>query len=134
MFQIDIERKREDLRQMVGERYRDLIEAADTISAMKRHSRTILENVATLKKLQSTNHRTNVETSGKFGDADERNNLKYRQTAATIRLLTILPERIGHVLTNQSEVEEALVVAAKCYLLGDRVTNSERGFIFILVL
>ena len=28
----DIERKKEDLRQMVGERYRDLIEAADTIT------------------------------------------------------------------------------------------------------
>ena len=35
----DIERKREDLRQMVGERYRDLIEAADTITTMKKYSR-----------------------------------------------------------------------------------------------
>lgn len=32
----DIERKKEDLRQMVGERYRDLIEAADTITGRPR--------------------------------------------------------------------------------------------------
>ena len=31
----DIDQKREELRTMVGERYRDLMEAADTISQMK---------------------------------------------------------------------------------------------------
>lgn len=32
----EIEHKKEELRQMVGERYRDLIEAADTIGQMRR--------------------------------------------------------------------------------------------------
>jgi Vps51/Vps67 len=31
----DIDQKREELRTMVGERYRDLMEAADTIAQMK---------------------------------------------------------------------------------------------------
>ena len=31
----DIDQKREELRTMVGERYRDLMEAADTITQMK---------------------------------------------------------------------------------------------------
>ncbi|GFO40997.1 conserved oligomeric Golgi complex subunit 1-like [Plakobranchus ocellatus] len=39
---LDIEKKKEDLRVMVGERYRDLIEAADTITDMK----TSAENVS----------------------------------------------------------------------------------------
>ena len=32
---VDIDRKREDLRTMVGERYRDLMEAAETITKMR---------------------------------------------------------------------------------------------------
>jgi hypothetical protein len=32
---LDIERKREDLRQLVGERYRDMIEGADSVIFMK---------------------------------------------------------------------------------------------------
>ncbi|NXP28019.1 COG1 protein, partial [Scytalopus superciliaris] len=37
-----IEQKREELRQMVGERYRDLIEAADTIAEMRRSAERLL--------------------------------------------------------------------------------------------
>lgn len=105
---------------MVGERYRDLIEAADTITAMKRHSRTILENVETLRKLQTNNYRNVSESRKKT--SDERNNLKYRETAATIRLLTILPERIFQILSKESE-HESILFAAKCYLLGERVSS-----------
>ncbi len=35
VFRGDIETKKEDLRQMVGRRYRDIIEAADNIRDMK---------------------------------------------------------------------------------------------------
>ncbi|KAL1475386.1 hypothetical protein MTO96_019827 [Rhipicephalus appendiculatus] len=44
----DIEKKKEDLRQMVGERYRDLIEAADTIGVMQRTSANVKRYVAQL--------------------------------------------------------------------------------------
>ena len=37
---------------MVGERYRDLIEAADTITSMKKHSLRIIENIERLKEMQ----------------------------------------------------------------------------------
>ncbi|GFQ69729.1 conserved oligomeric Golgi complex subunit 1 [Trichonephila clavata] len=47
----DIERKKEELRQMVGERYRDLMEAADTITEMKE----IAESVTScLKSIEDT--------------------------------------------------------------------------------
>ncbi|KAG1687280.1 Conserved oligomeric Golgi complex subunit 1 [Nymphon striatum] len=38
---MEIEKKKEELRQMVGERYRDLIEAADTIQAMRNSANCI---------------------------------------------------------------------------------------------
>ncbi|XP_023569764.1 conserved oligomeric Golgi complex subunit 1-like [Octodon degus] len=41
----EIERKKEELRQMVGERYRDLIEAADTISQMCRCAEGLVDAV-----------------------------------------------------------------------------------------
>lgn len=44
----DIEKKKEDLRQMVGERYRDLIEAADTIGQMQQTSANVKQYVAQL--------------------------------------------------------------------------------------
>jgi len=41
-----IEQKREELRQMVGERYRDLIEAADTIAEMRLSAERLLGSLA----------------------------------------------------------------------------------------
>ena len=45
----DIERKREDLRQMVGERYRDIIQAADTIESMHHCTRDIVDSLSNLR-------------------------------------------------------------------------------------
>lgn len=45
-----IEGKREELRQMVGERYRDLIEAADTIAEMRVSAEHLLEAVRGLQQ------------------------------------------------------------------------------------
>ncbi|PIO24614.1 hypothetical protein AB205_0221300 [Aquarana catesbeiana] len=45
----EIEQKKEELRQMVGERYRDLIEAADTIGEMRRSAEQVLGAVRGLE-------------------------------------------------------------------------------------
>ncbi|KAG0693651.1 Conserved oligomeric Golgi complex subunit 1 [Chionoecetes opilio] len=47
----DIECKKEDLRVMVGERYRDLIEAADTIAEMQNSAKAICGNIKTMEGL-----------------------------------------------------------------------------------
>ena len=39
---VDIDRKREELRTMVGERYRDLMEAAETITKMRESSDSVI--------------------------------------------------------------------------------------------
>ncbi|KPJ16411.1 Conserved oligomeric Golgi complex subunit 1 [Papilio machaon] len=44
-LQYEIERKREELRAMVGERYRDLIQAADTIEEMKLTTSSTLDHI-----------------------------------------------------------------------------------------
>lgn len=42
----DIDRKREELRTMVGERYRDLMEAAETIMRMRESADAVIRDAA----------------------------------------------------------------------------------------
>lgn len=46
----DIEQKKEDLRVMVGERYRDLIDAADTVTDMKTCAGQVMNFVQDIQK------------------------------------------------------------------------------------
>eukprot|EP00741_Cyanophora_paradoxa_P007236 tig00001094_g7000.t1 len=46
----DIESKKEELRQLVGARYRDLIESADSIVDMKRLSKQVVDSINTLHR------------------------------------------------------------------------------------
>ena len=46
----EVERKREELRVMVGERYRDLIEAADTIQNMRLCSSSVIQSVGGMQQ------------------------------------------------------------------------------------
>lgn len=55
----EIEQKKEELRQMVGERYRDLIDAADTIGEMRQCSQSVVLSV------QDMNHYCHKLKQGK---------------------------------------------------------------------
>lgn len=46
----EIEQKKEELRQMVGERYRDLIDAADTIREMRQCSESVVQSVQDMQQ------------------------------------------------------------------------------------
>uniref|UniRef100_A0A3Q2GLP1 Conserved oligomeric Golgi complex subunit 1 n=1 Tax=Cyprinodon variegatus TaxID=28743 RepID=A0A3Q2GLP1_CYPVA len=46
----EIEQKKEELRQMVGERYRDLIDAADTIGEMRQCSGSLVESIQDMQR------------------------------------------------------------------------------------
>ncbi|KAE8752933.1 hypothetical protein FOCC_FOCC000278 [Frankliniella occidentalis] len=50
-IQDEVERKKEELRTMVGERYRDLIEAADTISDMQHTATGVIDRINSMEKL-----------------------------------------------------------------------------------
>lgn len=50
-IQDEVERKKEELRTMVGERYRDLIEAADTISDMQQTAAGVIDRIHNMENL-----------------------------------------------------------------------------------
>lgn len=50
----EIEQKKEELRQMVGERYRDLIDAADTIREMRQCSESVVDSVQDMQQYCQT--------------------------------------------------------------------------------
>lgn len=58
----DIERKKEELRQMVGERYRDLMEAADTITEMREIAKSVTSHIKAMEKHCTALQRHNVSS------------------------------------------------------------------------
>ncbi|KAH0629335.1 hypothetical protein JD844_011333 [Phrynosoma platyrhinos] len=85
-----IEGKREELRQMVGERYRDLIEAADTIAEMRLSAQRLLE------ALQE----------------------KFYCLAAQIQLLLQIPEKIWSAMESSQYLYATQLYLLCCHLHG----------------
>jgi len=94
----EVERKREELRMMVGERYRDLIEAADTIQNMRLCSSSVIQSVGGMQQSCSSLQQQaamQAVTSIKVKDlAPASANSPYLGVAAAIKLLTAVPELI----------------------------------------
>ncbi|CAL4093033.1 unnamed protein product, partial [Meganyctiphanes norvegica] len=92
----NIEKKKEDLRIMVGERYRDLIEAADTISEMRESAEAVCGNVRTMEGLcdslqqrgligfKTQNHGTTTERSSVVQN--------HYSVAVQVKILVSVPE------------------------------------------
>ncbi|XP_017849287.1 conserved oligomeric Golgi complex subunit 1 isoform X2 [Drosophila busckii] len=104
-IQMVVENKREELRTMVGERYRDLLKAADTIAAMQSSAGTLIEQVHCIQSnCRSLNEQQllGFKTTPVACEADillqqrtaskQLNN--YYSTMVQIKLLTSLPELI----------------------------------------
>ncbi|KAG8446464.1 hypothetical protein GDO86_014065 [Hymenochirus boettgeri] len=114
----EIEQKKEELRQMVGERYRDLIEAADTIGEMRRSAGLVVGAVrsmegycGTLKGKQSTD---------KAGAASNRSTAqcqdKFYSTAAQIKLLLEIPEKIWSAMEASQYLHATQLYLLCCHL------------------
>ncbi|NWH72776.1 COG1 protein, partial [Piaya cayana] len=80
-----IEQKREELRQMVGERYRDLIEAADTIAEMRLSAQRLLGAVRGLQRGGATRR-------GPAAQPPAQDN--FYRAAAQLKLLLEVPEKV----------------------------------------
>ncbi|XP_072259564.1 conserved oligomeric Golgi complex subunit 1 isoform X2 [Pyxicephalus adspersus] len=88
----EIEQKKEELRQMVGERYRDLIEAADTIGEMRRSAEQVLGAVRGLETYcGGLKGRPGPVYKGSSGVQSQE---KFYSMAAQIKLLLEIPEKI----------------------------------------
>ncbi|KAJ3386695.1 Golgi transport complex subunit 1 [Lobulomyces angularis] len=99
----DIEKKKQDLRIMVGERYRDVIEAADSISAMKSYGIEVVTKFESLLEICNTHNLEQQLLNKSFGKKDSNTDEKKKRlypVAAQIKLLVDTPEQIWHALEN----------------------------------
>ncbi|KAJ3295924.1 Golgi transport complex subunit 1 [Borealophlyctis nickersoniae] len=118
----DIERKKHDLRLMVGERYRDLIEAADSIRTMRESAATV-QNM--FERIQEECHadrlkrKLQAQTERGKDDAAERQKTLLYPVAAQIKLLVDTPEQIWHALENHQYLR-----ASRLYLLAKKVLGN----------
>lgn len=92
----DIEKKKEDLRIMVGERYRDLIEAADTIAEMRESAEAICGNIHTMEGLcDSLQQRGLIGfKTHNHGSTSERSSVvqNHYSVAVQVKILVSVPE------------------------------------------
>ncbi|NXK32964.1 COG1 protein, partial [Piprites chloris] len=99
-----IEQKREELRQMVGERYRDLIEAADTIAEMRRSAERLLGAVRGLQRGGSARPDSPATPPAQRG---------FYGAAAQLKLLLEVPEQVWGAVEGGRYLP-----AARLHLLG----------------
>merc|ERR1719239_1582701 len=122
----EVDRKREELRVMVGERYRDLIEAADTIQNMKLTASKVIESVegmrSSCKHLQQQAAISCLTSAGEPVASKESPNQPYLAVAASTKLLMVVPERIWAAVESGRRAE-----AAQLFLLARYVHTGLEG-------
>ncbi|KAM4664663.1 conserved oligomeric Golgi complex subunit 1 isoform 2-T2 [Discoglossus pictus] len=112
----EIEHKKEELRQMVGERYRDLIEAADTIWEMKKSSERVVGAVRDMEQYCGTlKGKTSLGTER--GDhSTARSQEKFYSMAAQIKLLLEIPEKIWSAMEASQYLHATQLYLLCCHL------------------
>ncbi|KAF9410640.1 hypothetical protein HW555_010336 [Spodoptera exigua] len=109
-LQYEIERKREELRAMVGERYRDLIHAADTIEEMKETTGSTLNHITEMmqacKNLQST-HLGGFKVDDKLSRTQnfQFNVNPMHSLSVQVKLLMEIPEKIWTSIESEDYVK-----------------------------
>lgn len=98
-LQYEIERKREELRAMVGERYRDLIHAADTIEEMKETTGSTLNHIGEMMVACKNLHNTHlvgfkIEEKPSPPHSLQYNNNSVQSISVQVKLLMEIPEKI----------------------------------------
>uniref|UniRef100_A0A7N8XGJ9 Conserved oligomeric Golgi complex subunit 1 n=1 Tax=Mastacembelus armatus TaxID=205130 RepID=A0A7N8XGJ9_9TELE len=116
----EIEQKKEELRQMVGERYRDLIDAADTIGEMRQCSESVVQSVQDMHRYcQGLKQGKAIGSSCSL----EVNDLSQRQwqekfytMASQIKLLIEIPERIWSAMEASQYLQATQLYLLCCHL------------------
>ncbi|XP_076341151.1 conserved oligomeric Golgi complex subunit 1-like isoform X1 [Tachypleus tridentatus] len=116
----DIERKKEDLRQMVGERYRDLMEAADKITEMKVNSEKVTEHILAMETICKRLERWNVQPKPDTSESPRKLEKEILYSlVAQVNLLSQAPIKMWEML----ERNECLN-AARVFLLARHTHTS----------
>uniref|UniRef100_A0A8I3S1H0 Conserved oligomeric Golgi complex subunit 1 n=1 Tax=Canis lupus familiaris TaxID=9615 RepID=A0A8I3S1H0_CANLF len=116
----EIEHKKEELRQMVGERYRDLIEAADTIGQMRRCAEGLVDAV---KATDQYCARLRLRLAGPAAPRPPRDpqpqqpsQEKFYSMAAQIKLLLEIPEKIWSSMEASQYLHATQLYLLCCHL------------------
>ncbi|XP_032994823.1 conserved oligomeric Golgi complex subunit 1 isoform X2 [Lacerta agilis] len=121
-----IEGKREELRQMVGERYRDLIEAADTIAEMRLSAEHLVEAVRGLQQRRAKGraggggggapHNGQPTARRPTVEAVRQSQEKFYCLAAQIQLLLQIPEKIWSAMESSQYLYATQLYLLCCHL------------------
>ncbi|KAF5459308.1 hypothetical protein F2P56_023265 [Juglans regia] len=123
-----IQLKQEELRQLVGTRYRDLIDSADSIVLMKNYSQSIASN---LSSINSAIRSLSSETP-KFNSNPNLTRARTYGIACRVKYLVDTPENIWGCL-DESMFLEAAARYSRAKHVHDRLMNNEdRGELSIL--
>uniref|UniRef100_A0A0P6IU56 Conserved oligomeric Golgi complex subunit 1 n=1 Tax=Aedes aegypti TaxID=7159 RepID=A0A0P6IU56_AEDAE len=121
-LQAEVELKREELRTMVGERYRDLLKAADTIGDMRTTASSIIGNVdnitAACRKLNDHQLIGFKSASDQQRPNQKNSNNKFHGVIVQIKLLTSLPEMIWSAID-----EEDYFVATQLFIFSRHIST-----------
>ncbi|XP_048102496.1 conserved oligomeric Golgi complex subunit 1 isoform X1 [Alosa alosa] len=113
----EIEQKKEELRQMVGERYRDLIDAADTIGEMRQCSESVVKSIQNMysycNKLKQT--KTSPQINSKE-ETQKQSQEKFYTMAAQTKLLLEIPERIWSAMESSQYLQATQLYLLCCHL------------------
>lgn len=111
----DIEQKKEELRQMVGERYRDLIDAADTIREMSQSAQSVVRAVHDMGQYcHSLKHGPNPSTHTPQNQWQLQEN--FYIIASEIALLLEIPERIWSAMEACRYLQATQLYLLCCHL------------------
>ncbi|CAF0777832.1 unnamed protein product [Didymodactylos carnosus] len=114
-IKVDMEKKKEELRSMVGERYRELIEAADEMFSMKKCAKEVETSVHSLnEKCSKVDNGISLQSRIKKEKDDPKISL-----AITIKILTDTRRRCWMYLE-----ENNFTAAARQYLLAAHMASS----------
>ncbi|XP_053611473.1 conserved oligomeric Golgi complex subunit 1 isoform X2 [Plodia interpunctella] len=122
-LQYEIERKREELRAMVGERYRDLIHAADTIEEMKVTTSSTLNHITEMIGACRNLHNTHLVGFKFYKKPEQLQSFQFNANPAQsislqVKLLLEIPEKIWTSI----EVED-YVKATQLFIMARHINT-----------
>ncbi|XP_040046654.2 conserved oligomeric Golgi complex subunit 1 isoform X2 [Gasterosteus aculeatus] len=112
----EIEQKKEELRQMVGERYRDLIDAADTIGEMRQCSESVVQSIQDMHRYCHQLKQGRAGTTSCRQEDPTQWQEKFYTMASQIKLLLEIPERIWSAMEASQYLQATQLYLLCCHL------------------
>ncbi|XP_023224449.1 conserved oligomeric Golgi complex subunit 1-like isoform X1 [Centruroides sculpturatus] len=116
----EIEKKKEELRQMVGERYRDLMETADTITDMKSIAENVTKHISSMQEHCMQFQQCNIQSGIKKIAAEKTIERKQKfavtySIAAQTKILMDIPTKIWSYMEDKNYLNCALLYLLACH-------------------